>query len=582
MHRTMLAFIVAALPALLDLSAAGVRQSGQPWIADQRDGTYRNPVLYADYSDPDVIRVGRDYYLVASSFNAVPGLPILHSTDLVNWTLIGHALPRLAPETLFSTPQHGKGPWAPALRHRNGKFWIYYPEPDLGLFVTTAANPAGPWSEPVLVKGAKGAIDPCPFWDDDGQGYLVHAWARSRAGFANVLTLNRLTPDGLHSADEGRIVINGDALTGYRTLEGPKLYKRGDIYWIFAPAGGVKTGWQSAFRAKSIDGPYEDRIVMDQGTTDVNGPHQGAWVDTPAGEDWFLHFQDLDAYGRVVHLQPMKWRDDGWPVIGLDSDGDGKGEPVRTWRKPAVGETQAIASPPTSDEFNEPRLGLQWQWQANPRDLWLSYTAKPGSLRLFSQPLPAADSLFLAPNLLLQKWPAPSFAVTAALTFAPASATEGETAGLIVFGQDYAWVGLRGTAGQMRVVMRVLTNAREGGSEREVASIDAQGAAVYLRVAVTDGAKCRFSFSADNRRFTPIGEEFTAKPGVWVGAKVGVFAAALPDAAKMGYADWDWIRVTAGLAAGVGSGGIRSDRSLCNPCKTRWAQQWSIQPTLTP
>jgi beta-xylosidase len=567
MHRVVSACVVAALPALLGLSPGGVRQGGQPWIADQRDGTYRNPVLYADYSDPDVVRVGRDYYLVASSFNAVPGLPILHSTDLVNWSLIGHALPRLTPEALFSTPQHGKGPWAPALRRHNGKFWIYYPEPDLGIFVVTATDPAGPWSEPLLVKGAKGAIDPCPFWDSDGQGYLVHAWARSRAGFANVLTLHRLTPESLHTADEGRIVINGDTLAGYRTLEGPKLYKRGDAYWIFAPAGGVKTGWQSAFRSKSIDGPYEDRIVMDQGTTDVNGPHQGAWVDTAAGEDWFLHFQDLDAYGRVVHLQPMAWRGDGWPVIGLDADGDGKGEPVRTWRKPAVAGTPVITGPPTSDEFSELHLGLQWQ--ANPQNAWLSLTAKPGSLRLFSQPRPAAGNLFLAPNLLLQKWPAPAFIVTAALTFAPASTADGEMAGLIVFGQDYAWVGLRGTTGQRRVVMRVLTNAREGGAESEVASIDASAPSVYLRVAVTNGATCRFSFSADNRRFTPIGEEFTARPGVWVGAKVGVFATALPDAARSGYADWDWIRVTGLPATGVGSGGVGSDCSFCNLWKTR-------------
>ena len=143
--------------------------------------------------------------MVASSFNAVPGLPILHSKDLVSWRLIGHALPRLVPEDLFSTPQHGKGPWAPAIRHHDGRFWIYYPEPDLGIYVVTAKDPAGPWSQPVLVKGGKGLIDPCPLWDDDGQVYLVHAWARSRAGFANVLTLNRLSADGLKTLDEGTI-----------------------------------------------------------------------------------------------------------------------------------------------------------------------------------------------------------------------------------------------------------------------------------------------------------------------------------------------------------------------------------------
>ena len=545
MRRVCVPVVLWTVLALSGPPADGARRPEQAWVADQGDGTYRNPVLHADYSDPDVIRVGRDYYLVASSFNAVPGLPILHSTDLVNWRLIGHALPRLAPEALFSTPQHGKGPWAPALRHHDGKYWIYYGEPDLGIFVVTAAEPAGPWSDPVLVKGVRGAIDPCPVWDLDGRAYLVHAWARSRAGFANVLTLNRLTRDGLRAADDGRVIINGDAIPGYRTLEGPKLYKRGNTYWIFAPAGGVKNGWQSAFRSQSIDGPYEDRIVMDQGTTDINGPHQGAWVDTPAGEHWFLHFQDLDAYGRVVHLQPMTWGADGWPVVGTDPDGDGRGEPVRSYRKPAGGGSRPVVVPPTTDEFSGMRLGLQWQWQANPRDVWLSLGAKPGTLRLYSQPLAAVDNLFLAPNLLLQKWPAAAFSVTAALTFSPASAGEGESAGLVVFGQDYAWVGLRTTAQGTRLLMRVLTNAKEGQAEQESASVEAPGPAVHLRVAVTAGGTCRFSYSANTQQFTPIGGEFVAKPGVWVGAKVGVFAAAAPGTARAGHADWDWFRVEA-------------------------------------
>ena len=305
----------------------------------------------------------------------------------------------------------------------------------------------------------------------------------------------------------------------------------------------MKNGWQSAFRSASIDGPYEHRIVMDQGGTDINGPHQGAWVETPAGEHWFLHFQDMDAYGRVVHLQPMTWKSDGWPVIGTDPDGDGRGAPVRSWRKPAVGGSHAVTAPPTSDEFSAARLGLQWQWQANPRDAWLSLTAKPGTLRLFSQPLPAADNLFLAPHLLLQKWPAPAFVVTAALAFTPAAGSDGDAAGLVVFGQDYAWVGLRRTREGIRLVTRVLANAREGGTERETASVEAPRSRLYLRVTVTPGGKCRFSYSADNTRFAPVGEEFLARPGVWVGAKVGVFAAAAPGAATTGHADWDWFRI---------------------------------------
>ncbi len=540
MRRGFCAAVIVTAAALA-VAVSAQPQAKAPWVPDRGDGTYINPVLYADYSDPDVIRVGRDYYMTASSFNAVPGLPILHSLDMVNWRLIGHALPRLSPEDLFATPQHGKGPWAPALRHHDGRFWIYYPEPDLGIFVVTATSPAGPWSTPVLVKGGKGLIDPCPLWDGDGQVYMVHAWARSRAGFANVLTLNRLSADGLHTVDEGKVIIDGDRIPGYRTLEGPKFYKHKGEYWIFAPAGGVKTGWQSVFRSKAVDGPYESRIVLEQGSTDINGPHQGAWVDTPAGENWFFHFQDLDAYGRVVHLQPMKWRDDGWPVMGLDADGDGRGEPVRTWRKPDTGRAPRIEVPPTSDEFDGSRLGLQWQWQANPRGDWMSLSAAQGSLRLYARPAPVADSLRMAPNMLLQKWPAPAFLVTAALDFS--GAEEAESAGLVIFGQDYAWLGLRKTATGLRLVLNVAKDAKNGAPQLESAGREIQGAIAFLRVTVAAGGRCRFSVSADNVRFVPVGDEFVARPGVWVGAKVGIFAVAQPGSAQAGHADWAWFRV---------------------------------------
>lgn len=543
MRRTM--WVGALALGLVAVLSAQARRA--PWVPDRGDGTYVNPVIHADYSDPDVVRVGDDYYLVASSFNAVPGLPILHSRDLVNWRLIGHALPRLVPEDVFSTPQHGKGPWAPSIRHHGGRFWIYYPEPDLGIYVTTAVNAAGPWSPPVLVKPGKGLIDPCPLWDDDGAVYLVHAWARSRAGFANVLTLSRLTADGLRAADEGRVIIDGDKIAGYRTLEGPKIYKRAGYYWIFAPAGGVKPGWQSVFRSRTITGPYEDRIVLEQGKTDINGPHQGAWVTTPSGEDWFVHFQDLDAYGRVVHLQPMTWRADGWPVMGTDADGDGKGEPVRTHAKPKVRRASAIATPAASDEFAGRSLGLQWQWQANPGDAWMSLSAVPGVLRLFPRPLQNPDNLWRAPNLLLQKWPAERFVVTTALDFSPGQ--DGDRAGLVIFGQDYAWVGLLRVNGQTRLVARVFKNARDAKDdegEREVAEGPMPGKAgsrVSLRVTVSPGGVCRFSASVDNAPFRPIGEEFVGRPGVWVGAKVGVFAVGRAAAGQQGHADWDFFRV---------------------------------------
>lgn len=534
---------LVVLPALLSglASEASVVATRSPWIPDQGDGTFVNPVLHADYSDPDVVRSGDDYYMVSSSFNCAPGLPILHSKDLVNWRIINHALKRQVPEDVFSIPQHGKGCWAPSFRLHDGRFWIYYPDPDFGIYMTTATDPAGEWSAPVLVKGGKGLIDPCPLWDDDGQVYLVHAWAKSRAGFANVLTMLRLSADGTRAIDEGRVVIDGAKIPGYTTTEGPKIYKRAGYYYIFAPAGGVKEGWQSVFRARNIYGPYEDRIVLERGKTEVNGPHQGAWVDTPSGQDWFLHFQDKDAYGRVVHLQPMTWRDD-WPVIGADPGGDGKGEPVLTFRKPDVKDTQVHAEPQTTDEFNAASFGLQWQWQANPRDAWSSLASKPGSLRLFSQPAPTADSLWLVPNLLLQKFPATEFVVTSRLDFHPA--LEGESAGLVVFGLDYAWIGMSRTAKGVRMTVREAHDARGGGLEKDFGAVDLKGSVSYLRVAVGTGGRCQFSYSLDNQRFTPLGQVFTATPGHWIGAKVGLFARAPKGATRTGYADADWFRVT--------------------------------------
>ena len=504
--------------SLLLTAGIGIAQSPPVWSPDRGDGTFKNPIIHADYSDPDAVRVGNDYFMVSSSFSAVPALPILHSRDLVHWALVNHALPRLLPEAAFSIPRHGGGVWAPAIRHHAGKYWIYYPDPDFGIYLTTADDPRGRWSDPVLVKAGRGLIDPCPLWDDDGSVYLIHAFARSRAGFANVLHLNRLTSDGKTVADAGRTVINGDALPNYTTLEGPKFYKRNGWYYVFAPAGGVKQGWQSVFRSRAVDGPYEDRIVLAQGSTDVNGPHQGALVDTPGGDWWFLHFQDADAYGRLVHLQPVVWKDD-WPVIGDDSDGDGKGEPRRHWKKPSLPASQPLV-PPTSDRFSSPALGLQWQWQANPQRWWWAHDPALG-LRLSA--VPSSANLWNAAHLMMQKFPAPEFTATVRLD--AGGLRDGERAGLIVFGADYAWIGVERANGSRRLVVRAVENAASGAGEKELANEPAPEGVITLRVSVTKGGVYRF-----NR-----GPAFTAKPGRWVGAKAGIFASAPHDRRQTGH-----------------------------------------------
>ena len=521
-----------------------------PWVSDRGDGTYQNPVLFADYSDPDAIRVGDDFYLVSSSFQATPGLPVLHSKDLVNWTIINHVFGVQPPPDHFSVPRHGEGVWAPAIRYYAGKFWIFYPDPDFGIYFSTATNPADGWTLPQLVMAGKGLIDPCPFWDDDGQLYLIHGWAKSRAGIANLLTLHRLSPDATKVLDAGKVIIDGNKIPDWNTLEGPKLYKRHGYYYVFAPSGGVTGGYQAVFRATSIYGPYEHRIVLDQGKTAINGPHQGAWVDTPTGENWFLHFQDRGAYGRVLHLEPMIWRDDDWPVIGDDPDHTGKGQPVLVHAKPNVGRTCPITAPQTSDEFDDKVPGLQWQWNANPQDDWASLSAHPGFLRLANVPAPktrndgtpAIKNLYDAPNFLLQKFPAPEFIATTSLQFAPAAA--GEFAGLTIFGYDYALLGLRRTAAGLRLVYLVNQGANRGAEEREVAGVDTTNSTVFLRVSVGTGAMCHFAYSFDNQTFTSIGGSFRASGDRWIGAKVGLIASAPADATKTGYADFDWFQIT--------------------------------------
>lgn len=512
------------------------------WVADNGDGTYRNPIIHADYSDPDAIRVGNDFYLVSSSFEDVPGLPILHSKDLVNWTIIGHALTIQIPREHFLVPRHGEGVWAPSIRFHNGEYYIYYPDPDFGIYVVKAKNPAGPWTEPILVEGGKGLIDPCPLWDDDGQVYLVHAFAGSRAGIKSILVVKKLNSDGTKTIDHGVLVYDGHKTDP--TIEGPKFYKRNSFYYIFAPAGGVPTGWQLVLRSKNVYGPYERKVVMDQGKSPTNGPHQGGWVTTQTGENWFLHFQDKEAYGRILHLQPMKWVNN-WPVIGEDPDGDGKGQPVLRYKKPNVGKSYPVETPQESDEFNEITLGKQWQWMANPKATWYFLNPSTGTFRLFSDKMPdSAKNLWDAPNVLLQKFPAEEFMVTTKLNFTPNPQLLNEKCGLVVMGFSYGSIGVKSTKDGIFVVQTTCKDAVKGKEENEkVISKITADQPVYLRVQVQKGGKCTFSYSVDSKTFINTGE-MVAEVGRWIGAKVGLFCTRQGQINDSGYGDFDWFRVT--------------------------------------
>ena len=303
---------------------------------------YKNPILLCDYSDPDAIRVGEDFYLTASSFNFVPGLPVLHSRDLIHWELINYAAKNI-PLPGYESVQNAKGLWAPSIRFHEGFFYIFVATPDEGIFFTRASDPYGQWSELKCVWSGRGYEDPCPLWEKDENGrerlFLVHAYVKSRIGFNSKLGLIELDSSTFQAVSEDKIIFDG--IKTQPTIEGPKFYKRNGFYYIFAPAGGVTNGWQTVLRSKKIDGDYEEEIVLAQGKARINGPHQGAWVDTSSGEDWFIHFQDAGIFGRITHLQPMRWVDD-WPVMGSAVKlNDEKallvvGEPVNKWKCPEV------------------------------------------------------------------------------------------------------------------------------------------------------------------------------------------------------------------------------------------------------
>jgi len=527
----------------VSLAAQQKEHTSKVWVADNGDGTYTNPILHADYSDPDVARIGDDYYMTASSFNTSPGLPILHSKDMVNWKLINYALPKQVPTQTFEVPQHGNGVWAPSIRTHNNELYIYWGDPDFGIYMVKTSDPKGNWENPVLVMEGKGLIDPSPLWDEDGKAYLVHAYAGSRAGVKSLLTVNKMNEEGTKVLDAGRHVFDGH--DAHPTVEGSKFYKRNGYYYIFAPAGGVATGWQLILRSKDIYGPYDEKVVLEQGKTSINGPHQGAWVETPEGEDWFYHFQDVDAYGRIVHLQPMIWEND-WPVMGEDQDGNGIGEPVKTHEKPNVGKDYPIVTPMESTEFDADSLGLQWQWQANPEVVWHAKLPGKDYLRLFS--IKVQDdyqNLWMTPNLLLQKFPAPDFTVTTKLKLFPQEAEKGKSAGLIIMGMDYATLTLTHDAEGYIIKQTEAINAIDGAEETTIVEKRIATNEVVFRVEISaPDAMCQFSYSENGKDFTKVGKPFKAQPGKWIGAKVGLFSASTQESKRGGYADVEYFRIT--------------------------------------
>ena len=455
---------------------------------DQGDGTYRNPVLNADFSDPDIIRVGAKYYMVASDFHFI-GMQVLESDDMVNWHYVSQIYSRFDEPGWDENKHYAGGSWAPAIRYHNGLFYVYFCTPDEGLYMSTAKDARGPWSPLHLVKRVEKWEDPCPLWDDDGKAYL----GRSQWG-AGPIIIHKMSADGRQLLDEGVTVYTGPV------AEGTKFLKRNGYYYLIIPEGGVGQGWQTVLRSRSIYGPYERRIVLEQGTTNVNGPHQGALVDTPDGQWWFYHFQDTPILGRVVHLQPVHWQDD-WPLMGVDVDGNGVGEPVAMWHSPLPSQPAKLEM---SDDFTGPQLGLQWQWNHNPvNDHW-SLTERKGWLTLHAL---FADSLKASRNMLTQKVVGYVSESTTLLS------SKGSCyAGLFCIGKQFNAIGLCPQGiytefdGQKTVI-------KTGKYQK-----------LYLRV-TNDCLQNRhqFWYSTDGQQFIPVGNPFSMRAGYWKGIRTGLY-----------------------------------------------------------
>lgn len=503
---------------LLALLAAAMMAAAAP------GGKYVNPVLFSDYSDPDLIRVGEDYWMTASSFTCLPGLQILHSTDLVNWEIAGNALPYMEPRQDFDNPSHGNGVWAPCIRYHDGMYWIFWGDPDYGIYQVHATDPRGEWSKPHLVMAGKGLIDTSPLWDDDGRVYLVHAFAGSRAGFKSILCVCEMDKDCTRVIGDQVLVFDGKK-NGNDTVEGPKFYKKDGWYYIFAPSGGVKTGWQLVMRSRNVYGPYEYRNVLHQGSSDIHGPHQGGWVTDTAGDSWFMHFEDRYAWGRVCHLEPMTWTEDGWCIIGIDRDGDGIGEPVDSYRLPAGKKTvlTGVSAMETATNFTGTSMPLNWQWNANPQYYWYMHNPTLGCLRLNCIKNPEGwKNLRDTPNILSEKVTGPSMSFSTKLVYRPSYA--GERVGVIVDGRSYSTIELDYDGKDLSIVRRDCINANNGAKEVILDSVPAASGTVWFKVDVREGCVCTFSYSSDGRRYKVLGPAFTAREGDWIGAKVGFFA----------------------------------------------------------
>ncbi len=486
---------------------------------------YKNPIILGDYSDPDVIRYKDSFYLIASSFNHTPIIPILKSKNLIDWKILRYVSDKL-PYERFNEVCHGEGIWAPAIRYHNGYFYITAPMPDEGIFVyRTDDIEKGEFESWLLIPG-KGLEDPCPIWTDDGRCFIVIGFAKSRAGFNSCLGLYEVTPDLKQKITDNYTIIF-DGHDTQPTIEGPKFYYRNDMYYILAPAGSVKTGWQTALRSKNIYGPYEQKIVMAQNDSKINGPHQGALVDLADGRDVFFHFQDLGPYGRIVHLEPVTWHNN-WPIIGDARDLLLTGTPVSEYDYFIDEESNNKIE--TSDLFNKNKLSLMWQLPANQNKAF--YSINNGlEYKCLYYNKNGKNALNKYPGSLLTKVAYESFKVKTEIN--ANFVDNNDEAGLMVMGKEYAYISLE------RINNKNYICIKEGKFESEYDEItykeEYDSNNVIFNLEFKYPGIYRLGF---NNKFFK--KKYIAYPGRWIGTKYGIFARGNND---LGYATFKYFKV---------------------------------------
>ena len=529
------------LIAILGLAAFAT--PARAWLADNGNGTFTNPLFYDEFSDPDLIRVGDNYYFTGTTMHTMPGLPILHSKDLVNWEFLCYASDGLnyGPEYRLEEGKsiYGQGIWAPSFRYRDGTFYIFSDVNHRKTQLYTATNPAGPWKHRELKRSFH---DLSVLFDDDGKVYAV--WGYREIHLAQ---LNEQLDDVIPGSE--RIIIQKPAGMG----EGCHFYKIDGKYYILSAWFDGRMRMPCA-RADKPEGPYEvnreisadEEFGIQEGnrladehkgfpfTLKSHDPksvgrmalHQGGLVNTPKGEWWGFSMMDYNSTGRLTCLSPITWQD-GWPYFGLT--GNLKRTP-RTWVKPNTGQSSSPSTPyQRNDEFNGPRFSNVWQWNHFPvADQW-SLAERPGFLRLHS--LPASD-LWSARNTLTQRAIGPESSPTAELD--TTSLKAGDVAGLALLSYPYAWIGVSRNSDGFEIQQFDQTTAK-------TVSAPFSGGRIWLRAHCDFlSEKAQFSYSTDGNVFKPLGDEFTMvfQGRTFQGVRYSLFSYNL-SGAPGGYVDFD-------------------------------------------